>query len=209
VQLAERTAPLNDAVQPAGTLPAVNVTVPPNPLIDVTVTVDVPVTVARVVIPGADREKSWMVTEMGTEAVMVPLVPVKVPVTVTVNRTPVEHVTDRAVVCVGGKVTLGAIDAVQPVGAPLAERFTVPEKLPIGVTVIVDVPGTVARVVIEAGLADTVNPETATGTFTVRDRVLGGVPVVPVTTTVNPLTGNGLQLTERVVPEIDAVQPAG
>jgi hypothetical protein len=54
----DNTAPENDAVQPAGTAPAVKVTVPPNPLIGVTVTVDVPVTVARVVIVGADRLKS-------------------------------------------------------------------------------------------------------------------------------------------------------
>jgi hypothetical protein len=58
VQLTERTAPENDAVQPAGTVPAVNVTVPVNPLIGVTVTVEVPATVARVVIAGADRLKS-------------------------------------------------------------------------------------------------------------------------------------------------------
>jgi hypothetical protein len=58
VQLTERTAPLNDAVHPAGTVPAVNVTVPVNPLIGVTVTVEVPATVANVVITGADSEKS-------------------------------------------------------------------------------------------------------------------------------------------------------
>jgi len=58
VQLIEKTAPLNEAVQPAGTVPAVNVTVPLNPLIGVTVTVEVPVTVASVVIAGADNEKS-------------------------------------------------------------------------------------------------------------------------------------------------------
>jgi hypothetical protein len=58
VQLTERTAPLNEAVQPAGTVPAVNVTVPENPLIGVTVTVDVPATVASVVIAGAESEKS-------------------------------------------------------------------------------------------------------------------------------------------------------
>ncbi len=58
VQLAERTAPLKDAVQPVGTVPAVNVTVPVKPLMGVTVTVDVPETVASVVIAGADNEKS-------------------------------------------------------------------------------------------------------------------------------------------------------
>ena len=58
LHLTERTVPLNVAVQPAGTLPALNVTVPANPLIGVTATVDVPVIVASVVIAGADRLKS-------------------------------------------------------------------------------------------------------------------------------------------------------
>jgi hypothetical protein len=58
VQLAERTAPLNDAVHPAGTVPAVKVTVPAKLLIGVIVTVEVPVTVASVVIAEADNEKS-------------------------------------------------------------------------------------------------------------------------------------------------------
>jgi hypothetical protein len=58
VQLTDRTAPDKDAVQPAGTVPALNVTVPVNPLIAVTVTVDVPETVASVVIAGAESEKS-------------------------------------------------------------------------------------------------------------------------------------------------------
>jgi hypothetical protein len=57
-QVTDRTAPLNVAVQPAGTVPAMNVTVPPNPLIAVTVTVELPATVASVVIAGADSEKS-------------------------------------------------------------------------------------------------------------------------------------------------------
>jgi hypothetical protein len=54
----DSTAPEKVAVQPAGTVPALNVTVPANPLIGVTVTVEVPATVARVVIAGADRLKS-------------------------------------------------------------------------------------------------------------------------------------------------------
>jgi hypothetical protein len=207
VQLTERTAPLNEAVQPAGTVPAVKVTVPLKPLTGVTVTVVVPATVASVLIAGADSEKSWMVTGTTTEPVAAPLVPV----TVTLNvATPVEHVTDRPVVCAGGMVTLGAIVAVQPAGAPDADRFTVPEKLPTGVIVIVEVPATVANVVIEVGLADTVNPESTTGTLTVRDNVLGAVPVVPVTVTVNVLLGSGLQLTDRTfVAEIVSVQPVG
>ena len=58
VQLTERTAPLNAAAQPVGTVPAMKATVPVNPLIGVRATVDVPVTVARVVIAGADKLKS-------------------------------------------------------------------------------------------------------------------------------------------------------
>jgi hypothetical protein len=81
VQLAERTAPLKDAVQPAGRVPAVKVTVPLNPLMGVTVTVEVPATVASVVMAGADREKSttWNrieLVEWDTE----PLAPVTVTV---------------------------------------------------------------------------------------------------------------------------------
>ena len=58
VQLTDKIAPRNDAVQPAGTVPAVNVTVPEKPLIGVTATVEVPVTVASVAMAGADSEKS-------------------------------------------------------------------------------------------------------------------------------------------------------
>jgi hypothetical protein len=57
-QLTDRIAPENDAVHPAGTVPAVNVTVPAKLLIGVIVTVEVPATVARVVMAGADRLKS-------------------------------------------------------------------------------------------------------------------------------------------------------
>ena len=56
--MSDNTAPEKLAVQPAGTVPAENVTTPANPLIEVTVTVEVPATVARVVMAGADREKS-------------------------------------------------------------------------------------------------------------------------------------------------------
>jgi hypothetical protein len=58
VQLTDRTAPEKLAVHPAGTVPAVNVTVPAKLLIGVIVTVEVPATVASVVIAGADNEKS-------------------------------------------------------------------------------------------------------------------------------------------------------
>ena len=64
-QVTERTAPVNAAEQPEGTAPAANVTVPENALIGVTATVEMPATVARVVIWGPAIEKSttWNVTE--------------------------------------------------------------------------------------------------------------------------------------------------
>ena len=57
-QVTDNTAPEKLAVQPAGMVPAENVTVPANPLIGVTVTVEVPATVARVAMAGAESEKS-------------------------------------------------------------------------------------------------------------------------------------------------------
>jgi hypothetical protein len=158
-----------------------------------------------VVTAGADNEKSWMVTGTLTEPVTVPLVPV----TVTPNGAiPAEQDTDSVAVAVGGTVTLVPItEAVQPAGTTLVTaRPTTPENEPVAVTVIVEVPVTVASVVIEAGLADRViPPPTVTGTLTVRN----SAPAVPVTTTVKPEAGNGLQLTESTAPENDAVHPAG
>ena len=83
-QVTDNTAPANEAAQPAGTAPAAKVTMPTNPLIGVTVTVEVPATVARVVIAGADREKSttWNVTAGVDVRVIVGVPPV--PVTVAV-----------------------------------------------------------------------------------------------------------------------------
>jgi hypothetical protein len=91
-------------------------------------------------------------------------------------------------------------------------KVTVPVKPPLGVIVIVEVPLVVART--EAGvtaLAAIVKfgPGTVTDTSTVRDRVLGDVPVVPVTITVNPVVGNGLHETDRTAPLNVAVQPVG
>ena len=136
----ERTAPLNDAVHPAGTAPAAKVTVPVKPLIGVTVTVDVPATVASVVIAGADNEKSWMVTlTLVVRDSVLGAVPV-VPVTNTVNgATPVVQLTER---------TAPEKDAVQPAGTVPAVNVTVPANPLIGVTVTVEVPATVASVVI-------------------------------------------------------------
>jgi hypothetical protein len=149
--------------------------------------------------------KSWMVTGTLTKPVTVPLVPV----TVTLNvATPVEHVTERPVVAAGGTLTLAAIEAVQPAGAPVVTRLTGPETDPVAVIVIIEEPATVASVVMDVGLADKVSvpPPIFTGTLTLLDSVLGAVPVVPVTVTVNVAEGNGLQLTDRTAPLIVAVQ---
>jgi hypothetical protein len=81
-QVTDKTAPVNEAVQPEGTTPAVNVTAPVNPLIGVTARVEVPATVARVVIAGPAIEKSttWNVTAGVEVRISVPLVPVTVAV---------------------------------------------------------------------------------------------------------------------------------
>jgi hypothetical protein len=91
-------------------------------------------------------------------------------------------------------------------------KLTGPAKPPLPVIVIVDVPGVVARTAVGVtALAEMVKltPGTVTGTGRVRDSVLGEVPVVPVTITVNPVVGNGLHETERTAPLNDAVQPVG
>src|SRR5438093_397653 len=80
----ESTAPVKLAVQPTGTVPAEKVTVPENPLIGVTVTVEVPATVASVVIAGAESAKSWTVT--GTLTVLTTPLVALVPVTDTRSR---------------------------------------------------------------------------------------------------------------------------
>jgi hypothetical protein len=139
-QVTERTAPVNEAVHPEGTVPAVKVTVPENALIGVTTTVEVPAIVARVLIAGPAIEKSWTVTE--TLVVLDSVfgaVPV-VPVTGTVNEaTPVAQVTER---------TAPVNEAVQPEGTAPAAKVTVPENPLIGVTATVEVPATVARAVM-------------------------------------------------------------
>ncbi len=81
VQLTDSTAPEKLAVHPADTVPAASVTVPANPLIAVTVTVEVPATVARVMMAGAESEKST--TWNRIELVVCDSVPL-LPVTVTV-----------------------------------------------------------------------------------------------------------------------------
>jgi hypothetical protein len=72
---------LNVAVHPTGTVPGEKVTVPLNPLVPVTVTVEVPATVASVVIAGADSEKSTTWNRIGLVVWdSVPLMPVTVTV---------------------------------------------------------------------------------------------------------------------------------
>ena len=140
VQLTETMAPLNDAVQPVGTVPAVNVTLPVNPLIGVTVTAEVPATVASVVITGADNEKSRIVTlTLVILDSVLGAVPV-VPVTVTLNgATPVVQLTERMA---------PEKDAMHPAGTVPAVNVTVPANPLIGETATVEVPATVARVVM-------------------------------------------------------------
>ena len=141
-QVTDRTAPENDPLQPVGKMKPeliVKVTAPENPLIGVTVTVDVPATVARVVIAGADNEKSRTVTLTVVLLDKPPLVPV----TGTVNgATPVAQVTDKVA---------PVNEPLQPVGKvkpELIAHVTVPENPLIGVTVQAELPATVARVVI-------------------------------------------------------------
>jgi hypothetical protein len=162
-------AVLTDCVQPAGAVEVIeNVTVPAKPLIAFTVTCEVPATVARVVMAGAERVKSWIVTSIPTVLVMEPLRPC----TVRVNGvTPVEQVTDTSPVVL--------TDCVQPVGAvDVIENVTVPAKPLIALTVTWEVPAVLAVVVI-AG-ADRVKSWIVTGTFT--DATVD--PLVPVTVTV-------------------------
>src|SRR5207249_32394 len=193
-QVTDRTAPVKLAVQAAGTVPATKVTVPVNPLIGVTVTVEAPATVARVVIAGADKEKSWTVTRTVVVLDNAPLVPV----TVTENgATPVAHVTERT-----APVKL----ALQPAGTVPAEKLTVPVKPLIGVIVTVEVPVTVSKVVI-AG-ADREKSWTVTGTVVVLDKVDDPVPVVPVTVTENGATPVE-HVTDKTAPVKLALQPAG
>ncbi len=201
LQLTERTALLKEAVQPAGTVPAANVTVPVNPLIPVTETVEVPAVpaVVRAIVDGlADSEKSWMVTDtlVVLESVL-GAVPV-VPVTTTLNgATPVVQLIES---------TAPENEAMQPVGTVPPANVTAPANPLIGVTVTVEVPVTVASVVM-AG-ADSEKSWIVTETFVVRESMLGAVPVMPATKTLNGATPE-VQLTERTAPEKLAVQLAG
>ena len=133
-----KTVPETLAVQGAGAALVENVTVPANPLIAANDSVEVlgvPTTILSE--DGlADTEKSWTVTETAVDLDNPPLEPV----TVTLNgATPVAHVTDK---------TAPENPAVQPGGTAPATKVTTPENPLIGVTATVEVPATVARVVI-------------------------------------------------------------
>src|SRR3989442_13274766 len=139
-QVTERTAPVNEPLHPVGNAElTTKVTVPENPFMRVTATVDVPATVARVVIGGADNEKSWKVTETVVDLDKPPLEPV----TGTVNgATPVAQVTDNVV---------PVNEPLQPVGKrkpELTAHVTVPANPLMPATVQAELPATVARVVI-------------------------------------------------------------
>jgi hypothetical protein len=112
------------------------------------------------------------------------------------GATPVVHVTPRIA---PEKL------AVQPGGRTVVvEKVTVPVE---PVTVQVDVAVVVANCVKLFGEHATERVEGTTGTLTVRDSVLGAVPVVPVTITLNGATA--VHETERTAPVKLAVQPAG
>ena len=95
-----------------------------------------------------------------------------------------------------------------------AESVTVPVKPFTDVTVTVDVPESVARIL--AGLtapSETVKvgtPPTETETVVVLASVVGAVPVVPVIVRVKVAgVGTAVQLTVKTVPETLAEQPVG
>jgi hypothetical protein len=97
----------------------------------------------------------------------------------------------------------------------LAVIVTVPAKPPREVTVTVEVPELMtppALARILEGVTALVDMEksatvTVTGMLAILDSVLGAVPVVPVTVTVNALAA--LQLTDRTLPVRVEVQPVG
>jgi hypothetical protein len=186
-------------VQPDGTTPAENVTAPENPLILVTVQVEVPATVARVVIGAQAIEKSWIVTITLPALERAPLAAV----TGTVNGatpTPLAQVTDR---------TAPENEPEQPPGKTKlvgTVHVTAPENPLIGVTVQVEEPATVARVVIpgQAGVKSWMVTETVVD----LDSVAGATPVVPVTGTLNTATPLA-QVTDRTAPVNEPEQPPG
>src|SRR3989442_12086982 len=154
-----------------------HVTVLENPLIGVTVQLELPAIVASFVIPGQAGVKSWTVTlTVVLLDNVLGAVPV-VPVTGTLNdATPMVHVTDK---------TAPENEPLHPVGnvkPELIAKETVPANPLIGVTATVEVPATVARVVIAGPARE--KSWTLTETLAFLDSVVGAVPVVRVIGTV-------------------------
>ena len=136
----DRRLPENDAVHPFGVVPGVNVTVFANPLTRETLTVAEPVTVASVVMAGTERLKSWIVIKTSVVLDRVWGVVPATPVTRTSNgEMPEVQSTDNMLL---------AIVAMHPLGTVPALSAIVPAKPLMGVIVTVDVPETVARVVM-------------------------------------------------------------
>jgi hypothetical protein len=122
--------------------------------------------------------KSWIVKVTVTVWDSVPLVPV----TVTVSFSAVGELHESVEVPVVPRVTLVGLrlQVALPVAATV--RLTVPEKPPMLVTVIVEVPVAPALTVILRGLAVTLKSTVMTVTDTVAEWDSG--PLVPVTVTV-------------------------
>ena len=132
--LTDTAAPVNEPLQPDGKTKLAltdHVTVLENPLIGAIVQVEVPATVARVVIPGQDGVKSWIVTGTVILLERPPLEPV---MGRPKSATPVAQVMER---------TAPLKEPLQPVGnvkPELIAKVTLPEKPLIGLTVQVEVP---------------------------------------------------------------------
>jgi hypothetical protein len=183
-------------------------TAPAKPFTETTVTVEDPELVARIVDGETGPRETVKVgapfTATETDVVLASVlgaVPV-VPVTVRVNGFGVGiavQLTDKVV-----PDTL----AVQPVGAVLVENVTAPENPLIAVNDNAEPLAVPTTTVSEDGLAETEKSWIVTETLVVLDRVLGAVPVVPVTGTVNGATPVE-HVTERTLPENEAVQPEG
>jgi hypothetical protein len=97
--------------------------------------------------------------------------------------------------------------AVQPPGAAVVDNETLLENPLIGVTAQVEEPAGPPATMLIPG-QPTAKSWMVTETVVVLDKVLGAVPVVPVTGTLN--TGTPVaHVTDKTLPEKPAVQPAG
>jgi len=109
-------------------------------------------------------------------------------------------------------IALG-VEHVRPEGVEAETvKVTVPAKPPEDVTVIEEAPLFATRIAEGVtGPAEILKspPGTVTETLVVLVRVFGVVPAWPLTVMVNPILGNGLQVTDRVVPMTLSLQPEG